>query len=183
VALRGERAHFLERESDVRHVVAPFGLRDRWWMTSATRATSRGRSIGCRWVDAWSRSSPQSFRAATALLALPAGGGQRVRCVGEAHALAHFLDGLARDLALPRAARLEDLRNALGVRLVPGAPLADRVEERVERLDELVLHLAVADGVTLVALLEVGDLLGVGVEGVVVVEHRVVLDDAGIVGL
>ena len=69
-----------------------------------------------------------------------------------------------------------------GVRFVVGAALADRVEEGVERRRQLALHLHVADPALAVARLQVVHLVGVGVEGVVVHEHRVALDVAGVGG-
>ena len=63
-----------------------------------------------------------------------------------------------------------------------GAALADRREERLERGDQLPLDLDVADLAGPVPLLQVVDLGGVGVEGVVVLEDRVALDVAGVGG-
>jgi len=62
------------------------------------------------------------------------------------------------------------------------APLTNRVEEDVERCGELLLDFDVPDRPAAIPVLEVGHLLAVGVERVVVLKHWVAFDVAGIGG-
>ncbi len=68
------------------------------------------------------------------------------------------------------------------MRLEVRAALAHRIEQVVDGDGELLLHFDIADGAADVALLQVVDLGDVRVEGVVVDEHRVAFDVAGVGG-
>ena len=66
------------------------------------------------------------------------------------------------------------------MRFVVCAPFADRLEERVQRCRELLLHFDIAHRASAISFLEILDLGAVRVERVVIHEHRVALDVARI---
>ena len=85
----------------------------------------------------------------------------RAREVVQAHRVAGQVERLARFGAGAAAAVGQDVFEQAGLALVLGAPLADRIEERVERDDQLLLDLDVADRALDVARLEIVDLVEV----------------------
>ena len=112
-----------------------------------------------------------------------AGPSQCVTQYADLHRVAHALHRLARRRRA-RALRAfeENLLQTVGLRQHGRAPLADRIEVRVERGRQLGLHLDVADLAGAVARLQVVDFGRVRVERVVVGEDRIALDRARDVG-
>src|SRR5437867_2670549 len=98
----------------------------------------------------------------------------------EVHRRTHLVKGLARLGAGSLAPLLDDAVHALRIGRVSRSALADRAKELLNRDDELLLHLHVADLALSVPALEVLDLGPVWIEDVVVDEDRVPLDSAGV---
>src|SRR5690606_21948207 len=100
---------------------------------------------------------------------------QRSAEVRDAHRRTHALHRLGRDRPHRAVARVQHVLHQRGIALQCGAPLADRVQERVQRARQLPLHLHVAHPALPVALLQVLDLRTVRVEEVLVDEDGVPL--------
>ncbi len=74
---------------------------------------------------------------------------------------------------------MQDLLDQARLGFVVGAPLADGIEEAVDRPCQPVLDRHVADPALAVQLLQILDLLSIEIEPLVVGEDRVALDSAG----
>src|SRR5262245_33705633 len=104
------------------------------------------------------------------------------RSVTDLHRLAYSRHGLGGDLARARGTLEQTVAKLAGAGKDLRAPLPDRLQRFVDGPRQLLLHFDVAYFTASIAIFQICHLIHVGVEGIVVDEHRIAFDRARHVG-